>query len=443
MSQRSFSLVKIVACLFGGLLCLACGAQVVQDTFTNEYGCDEHVRVQKLGASRYRASGCGMATIYTCVNRACIKDSEQVDETPTGMAALRAAPNSVGSTRTKRKDSATELKMDVVLGEAAVLRMRASPKTTGEIVQMKILYDGDLTQCDLSWMVNGTKQEVPNGRFKLGRYSTAKIELTRTMMQDLAVAQQMAFKACDKRWSLTAAHLDEIHQFAGQYEEELAWEGPARKGATGGHLAPSGGWPEWTPEGSPPRAAKLARPLDGEALFKLLAPSVVTIETYRGKDEALGSGVAISQTEILTNCHVVEGAKKVLVKQDAKEWVAKVSRSDPGSDRCVLLVSDAKFKPAPGVRSYDDLKVGEPLYTLGSPNGLELSLSSGILSGLRKVKDRAYVQTTAPVSPGSSGGGLFDAHGNVIGITTFIQVDRDRINQSLNFAIPADSYWQP
>jgi S1-C subfamily serine protease len=80
---------------------------------------------------------------------------------------------------------------------------------------------------------------------------------------------------------------------------------------------------------------------------------------------------------------------------------------------------------------------------LGSPNGLELTLSSGILSGLREKKNLPYVQTTAPVSPGSSGGGLFDGYGNVVGITTFVQVDRDRINQSLNFAIPADSYWKP
>jgi S1-C subfamily serine protease len=242
---------------------------------------------------------------------------------------------------------------------------------------------------------------------------------------------------------LDEAKLARLRAFAAEYEEELAWGGPARKGATGGRLAPAGGWPEWTPEGSAPKAAKLGKALDAEALFKLLSPSVVTVENYRGKEEALGSGVAVSATEILTNCHVIEGAKKILVKQDKKEWVGKVSRSDPASDRCVLSVPEGKFKPAPGVRAYDDLKVGEPLYTLGSPNGLELTLSSGILSGLREKKNLPYVQTTAPVSPGSSGGGLFDGYGNVVGITTFVQVDRDRINQSLNFAIPADFYWKP
>jgi hypothetical protein len=349
----------------------------------------------------------------------------------------------VGRPRKESAEKSAELKLDLALGEGAVLRLRTYPEKSAEDVSMKVVVDGDFTQCELSWMVNGTKQEVDDGKFKQGRYSTAKIELTRSMMQDLAVAQQMAFKACDKRWSLDEAKLARLRAFAAEYEEELAWGGPARKGATGGRLAPAGGWPEWTPEGSAPKAAKLVKALDAEALFKLLSPSVVTVENYRGKEEALGSGVAVSATEILTNCHVIEGAKKILVKQDKKEWVGKVSRSDPASDRCVLSVPEGKFKPAPGVRAYDDLKVGEPLYTLGSPNGLELTLSSGILSGLREKKNLPYVQTTAPVSPGSSGGGLFDGYGNVVGITTFVQVDRDRINQSLNFAIPADSYWKP
>jgi S1-C subfamily serine protease len=54
-----------------------------------------------------------------------------------------------------------------------------------------------------------------------------------------------------------------------------------------------------------------------------------------------------------------------------------------------------------------------------------------------------YIQTTAPISPGSSGGGLLDARGNLIGITTAVLVGKKQINQSLNFAIAADSFWQP
>jgi S1-C subfamily serine protease len=95
-----------------------------------------------------------------------------------------------------------------------------------------------------------------------------------------------------------------------------------------------------------------------------------------------------------------------------------------------------------GVRSYDSLEVGEKVYTLGSPVGLELTLSDGLISGRRDEDGFHYVQTTAPISPGSSGGGLFDARGNLVGVTTLVLTGRERLNQALNFAIPAEAFWQ-
>jgi S1-C subfamily serine protease len=83
------------------------------------------------------------------------------------------------------------------------------------------------------------------------------------------------------------------------------------------------------------------------------------------------------------------------------------------------------------------------VYTVGAPSGLELTLANGIVSGLRTRDHRRLIQTTAPISPGSSGGGLFDAHGNVVGITTMVLADSGRLNQALNFAIPADEFWKP
>ena len=64
-------------------------------------------------------------------------------------------------------------------------------------------------------------------------------------------------------------------------------------------------------------------------------------------------------------------------------------------------------------------------------------------SGRREEKKWRFVQTTAPISPGSSGGGLFDARGNLVGITTLVLVGREHMNQALDLAIPADSFWQP
>ena len=81
-----------------------------------------------------------------------------------------------------------------------------------------------------------------------------------------------------------------------------------------------------------------------------------------------------------------------------------------------------------------NLKVGQRVYAVGAPEGLELTLSEGLISALRSVANFRYIQTTASISHGSSGGGLFDAQGRLIGITTFYWSD----GQNLNFALPAD-----
>jgi S1-C subfamily serine protease len=163
----------------------------------------------------------------------------------------------------------------------------------------------------------------------------------------------------------------------------------------------------------------------------------------RADGAAQGSAVAVSATDLVTNCHVLKGAIKVTLKQNKREWPVVIAHADPANDRCVVSVKDAKFQPVAGVRSYESLEVGEAVYTLGSPIGLELTLGSGIVSGRRDEGGHRYIQTTAPISPGSSGGGLFDARGNLIGVTTLVMAGRERLNQSLNFAIPVDSFYAP
>jgi tetratricopeptide (TPR) repeat protein len=86
------------------------------------------------------------------------------------------------------------------------------------------------------------------------------------------------------------------------------------------------------------------------------------------------------------------------------------------------------------LRLSSTLAVGEHVYALGAPEGLELSLSEGLVSSLRSFDGLSFIQTTAPISHGSSGGGLFDGQGSLIGITTFTFKD----GQNLNFAIPSD-----
>jgi S1-C subfamily serine protease len=302
----------------------------------------------------------------------------------------------------------------------------------------------NLKECDLGWMINGQRLESPKARFAYDKeLATLRIDVPRLLVSELGGAQQFGLRACKHRWSLNREQLSEVRHFVGLYEEDLAWAGPAAKGGTGGLVAPSGGWKEWKANASGmPAGQKGTKPLEGSELFKLLSPSVFKLEVSLTTGTSQGSAVAVTKDELLTNCHVVQGAQKIVLRQQTHEWTAALSRSYPAGDRCVLRVDGASFTPVRGVRSYAGLEVGESVFTLGSPSGLELTLSNGILSGLRTEEKLQLVQTTAPISPGSSGGGLFDAYGNLVGITTLVLVGRERMNQALNFAIPADSYWR-
>ena len=177
--------------------------------------------------------------------------------------------------------------------------------------------------------------------------------------------------------------------------------------------------------------------LEPEKLFEKVAPSVVIVWSLdaNARKEAQGSGIVIAPREVITNCHVIDKALFILIEQGGRSAQARTRFTDLERDLCQLTM-DAQQQigvPISGAISYKELKVGQRVYTVGAPEGLELSLGEGIISQLRGTDSFDLIQTTAPVSHGSSGGGLFDADGRLIGITTFIFKE----GQNLNFAIPA------
>src|SRR5215831_1430340 len=179
---------------------------------------------------------------------------------------------------------------------------------------------------------------------------------------------------------------------------------------------------------SPPQLFKTASP----AVYAVLGQAT-TISTSQG------SAVAVSSKEAITNCHVVARAKTITLANASTTLRAEVIAADRKTDRCYLKVLDGELEPVPGFRDYATLSVGEAVFTIGSPKGLINTLGDGLLSGLRRSEDGIeYIQITAPVSPGSSGGGVFDDRGNLIGITTFTVRDA----QNLNFAIAASHFWR-
>jgi hypothetical protein len=179
---------------------------------------------------------------------------------------------------------------------------------------------------------------------------------------------------------------------------------------------------------------RVAGDLSAEEIFEKAAGAVYMVKA----DKSIGSAVAVSESDLLTNCHVVGDKTQVLLVRDRQELKATVVSMNINADRCVLRV-ETKLPKWVGVRPYSDIKVGERAITIGTPQGLELTVAEGIVSSKRSQNDSKLIQTSAPISQGSSGGGLFDAQGELLGITTFYF----KAGQNLNFAVAAEEFSRP
>ncbi|WP_225783235.1 DegQ family serine endoprotease [Xenophilus sp. Marseille-Q4582] len=155
-----------------------------------------------------------------------------------------------------------------------------------------------------------------------------------------------------------------------------------------------------------------------------------------------GSGFIISPDGIiLTNAHVVQGAKEVTVKlTDRREFRAKVLGADAKTDVAVLKI-DAKNLPTVPLANPKDLKVGEWVLAIGSPFGFENTVTAGVVSAKgRSLPDDSFtpfIQTDVAINPGNSGGPLFNSRGEVVGINSQIY-SRSGGYQGVSFAIPID-----
>ena len=185
-------------------------------------------------------------------------------------------------------------------------------------------------------------------------------------------------------------------------------------------------------------ASEVYRKVSASVFIVFAAESVEELLKDRPRGTSLGSAVAVSATHLVTNCHVVEGRPAIALVQGEEVGRAVLFRQDPNRDQCFLRSLDLELTPVDGVRRFVDLKPGEQVYSIGAPKGQELTIAGGLISGLRVLDEGNHVQTSAPISPGSSGGGLFDDRGNLIGITTFLLRDA----QNLNFAIAAEEFWR-
>ena len=163
---------------------------------------------------------------------------------------------------------------------------------------------------------------------------------------------------------------------------------------------------------------------------------LLIMEDTNGQPVGLGSGFFVKPQQIATNLHVIEGAASgyaKLVGQKTKYEIVGVSAIDQKRDLAILNV-EAWGIQALSLGDSDTVLVGETVYAVGNPHGLEGTFSQGIVSGVRTVGTDKLIQLTAPISPGSSGGPVLNDSGNVIGVS----VATFRSGQNLNFAIPSN-----
>jgi tetratricopeptide (TPR) repeat protein len=182
---------------------------------------------------------------------------------------------------------------------------------------------------------------------------------------------------------------------------------------------------------SPVAAQTKRAELTARQIAQRTFPSVVVLVTEdRRGDKYLGSGFFIDDDVVATNYHVIKGATKIVARRVGQKHVYQVSilSTDEESDLALLRLDGAIARPLTLARG-GRIAVGDVVYVAGNPEGLEGTFSQGIVSALRGTD---YVQITAPISHGSSGGPVLNSRGEVIGVA----VGAIEEGQNLNFAIP-------
>jgi len=186
------------------------------------------------------------------------------------------------------------------------------------------------------------------------------------------------------------------------------------------------------------------RELSAEDLFQKVSASVYIVIARSDRNEPRkiiqGSAVAVTPNLLLTNCHVVTDNESIRIIKGSTQITVSLTFKERSSDRCVLR-SATRLDSFVPIRRYDSVRIGETVYAIGAPKGIflgaDLSITQGLVSAKRTSNTSRYIQTNAPISEGSSGGGLFDKYGNLVGITTFTLKE----SQNLNFAIAAEDFF--
>jgi tetratricopeptide (TPR) repeat protein len=183
-----------------------------------------------------------------------------------------------------------------------------------------------------------------------------------------------------------------------------------------------------------------AQTLTAEQIYKKVTNAVVVIHAYDYSNELVkqGSGVVLNDKGyVVTNYHVLAGCDRLEILHN-KEIIPYVDIIGIDVEKDILILKiEAKKFPAIKIGNSKKLNIGQRIYAIGSPLGYENTISEGIISGLRSYEEseKNFIQITASISAGSSGGAIVNDKGELIGISTLTAKE----GQNLNFAIPIDA----
>jgi tetratricopeptide (TPR) repeat protein len=175
-------------------------------------------------------------------------------------------------------------------------------------------------------------------------------------------------------------------------------------------------------------AGMFSEPMEPQEVYSQNVDSIHSLQI----NHHAGSAVAVSEDVLVTNCHVLSHGHEIYIDGQPQP-LQIVNRDFKELDLCFIYVANMNFKPV-SIRASSDVKVGEKAYAIGNPQGLNKTLSQGIVSNKLDRKGAQWLQTDAAISPGSSGGGLFDDKGNLVGITSAILNNASNIG----FVAPSD-----
>jgi putative serine protease PepD len=213
--------------------------------------------------------------------------------------------------------------------------------------------------------------------------------------------------------------------------------------------------------GATPRAETNLAPGTVEEVAARVVPSVVQLETEKADRSEQGSGIVLSSDGlIMTNAHVVadatdaDGVQSRVTFSDGSTAPFTVVAADPASDVAVVQAKGVSGLIPIALGASDDLRVGQQVMAVGSPLGLEGTVTTGIISALHRPVTTGpnastpgttidAIQTDAPINPGNSGGALVDADGQLVGMNSALATlggspDAESGSIGLGFAIPVD-----